>query len=227
MNEERTIEEIELSEEDKNELLRIERKQNQSQSSRETWYIQPDYFNSIIVKYYEASETIEKFEAEHVADGEKNYKATKEYKELAKIQKKALDECGVCLYKMVRGLSSNGKFSGYTNNWKDDMVADAMMQATRALVGRKFDPTKGFKAFSYFNMICWREFINRIKMEKKKVEMHNKYIEEHAHDYAEESDAPIYVKPSFNSQLKDFWNVEEEANYNSQSERVKNDSSEL
>lgn len=216
---------IVLSEDEEREVQSIEYKQNK----RETWYIQPDYFNNVIVEYYTASETIEKFEADKEKEGvpASEYKNTKEYRVMARVQKKALDKCGVCLYKMVRGLSSNGKFSGYTNNWKDDMIADAMMQATRALVGRKFDPNKGYKAFSYFNMICWREFINRIKLEKKKVEMHNKYIEEHAHDYAEESDAPIYVRPSFNSQLKEFWNVEEEMNYNSAVVRYgNNDSSE-
>lgn len=114
---------------------------------------------------------------------------------------------------MVRGLSSNGKFSGYTNNWKDDMMADAMMQATRALVGRKYDFSKGYNPFSYFNMICWREFINRIKTEKRKVEMHNRYIEEHRADFTEGCDVPIYIRPSFAESIKEMWDVEEEMRY--------------
>lgn len=128
-----------------------------------------------------------------------------------------MDVCGVCLYRMVVGLSNNGKFSGYTTNWKSDMVGDAMMQATRALVGRKYDFSKGYNPFSYFNMICWREFVNRIKIEKKKVEMEDKFIEEHRSDFAEQCDTPIYVRPSLNSQLKEFWDVEVEVNYNNDS----------
>lgn len=52
-------------------------------------------------------------------------KESKEYKQLLRKQKKLLDVCGVYIYRMVLGLSNNGKFSGYT--WKDEMIADALI----------------------------------------------------------------------------------------------------
>lgn len=107
---------------------------------------------------------------------------------------------------MVVGLSNNPKFSGYT--WRDEMVADALIQCNKALVGRKYQFDRGFNPFSYFNRVAWREFIHRIKVEKKKVEVHNKFIEEHAHDWAEGCDGMVRIKPVF--KISDIKIVDEE-----------------
>lgn len=115
------------------------------------------------------------------------------------------------------GLSNNGRFAKYT--WKEEMVADALIQCTKALVGRKYDFSRGVNIFSYFNRVAWREFLHRIKVEKKKVELHQKFIEEHANDYAQESEEHIYVKPNFYSKLREMWNLDFETTYNDNEKR--------
>lgn len=118
-------------------------------------------------------------------------------------RKKAIDKCGLAIYKVCMGLNNHGKFSGYT--WKEDMLGDALSKCTKALLNRKFDPDRGFNPFSYFNMIANHEFVHRIKVEKKHFEMVNKYGEEHLKDFAEECEEAIYVKPTFTSKLGEFY----------------------
>jgi hypothetical protein len=77
-------------------------------------------------------------------------------------RKKAIDKCGLAIYKVCLGLNNHGKFSGYT--WKEDMLGDALTKCTKALLNRKFDPDRGFNPFSYFNMIANHEFVHRIKV---------------------------------------------------------------
>lgn len=179
-----------------------------SDGEKANYYISPKQFNDDLKEYYALSEQVEQYEGD---------KDTKEYRHLLRVHKKMLDKCGVYVYKIVIGMSNNQKFSGYT--WRDEMVADALIQCNKALIGRKFIFDKGFNPFSYYSMVAYREFIHRIKLEKKKVEVHNKYIAEHAHDFTEECDTPIYVKSSFASQLGEFWDVEQEVTYNDSEER--------
>lgn len=141
---------------------------------------------------------------------------SKEYKALLRKQKRQLDKCGVYIVRMVLGLANNGKFSGYT--WRDEMIADALLQCNKALIGRKYDFDRGFNIFSYFNRVAWREFIHRIKVEKKKVELHKEYIEEHAKDYAEGCEEQVRFKPHFASSLGEFYDVECETTYNDKDE---------
>lgn len=154
---------------------------------KENYYISPKQFGVDVQSYYEVSEQVEQYTGD---------KESKEYKQLLRKQKKLLDVCGVYIYRMVLGLSNNGKFSGYT--WKDEMIADALIQCNKALVGRKYDFSKGFNIFSYFNRVAWREFIHRIKVEKKKVDIHRQYIEEHAQDYLSDAEGQkMRIKPQF------------------------------
>lgn len=170
---------------------------------KKTYYISPKEFKCDLKDYYDISIQVEQW------NGEKD---TKDYRKLLRKQKKLLDKCGLYIYKLVIGLSNHPKYSGYT--WRDEMVADALSQCNKALIGRKFKLDMGFNPFSYYTMISAREFIHRIKVEKKKVDIHNKYITEHSHDFTEECDTPIYVKPSFASQLGEFYDVEREVTYN-------------
>lgn len=189
---------------------------------KDNYYISPKEFGEDVKKYYDLS-----LEAERGAKAVEDYAGDRdgdEYGEMLRAQrvllrkqKRQLDRCGVYLWKMIMGLSNNGRFSNYT--WRDEMVADAMIQCNRALVGRKYDFSRGVNIFSYFNRVAWREFIHRIKVEKKKVEVHQKYIEEHAKDFAEEADENVYVKPSFVSKLGEFWDVEQELTYNDRDKR--------
>lgn len=100
-------------------------------------------------------------------------------------------------------------FHGYT--WKDEMVADALVKCTKALIGKKFDPTRKYNPFSYFNRIAWREFLRRINLEKQNVKVKNEYGQEFLRGFAKEQiEAPIYIKPVFSSSLGEFYNAENE-----------------
>lgn len=82
---------------------------------KDTNYISPKKFSEELREYYDASIAAEQLDPE-----DKSLDARK----IRRRAKKALDVCGITLYKMVIGLSNNGKFSGYT--WKDEMISDAL-----------------------------------------------------------------------------------------------------
>lgn len=90
---------------------------------KDTNYISPAQFSKDLAEYYEASIEVEKLDPDDKSE---------EAKKKRRACKKALDKCGVSLYKIAVGLSNNGKFSGYT--WKDEMICDALLKGNRALV---------------------------------------------------------------------------------------------
>jgi hypothetical protein len=132
-----------------------------------------------------------------------------EAKEIRKTAKKYFEKCGMAINMMITGLAKNPKFSGYT--WKDEMIADALVKCTKALIGKKFDPTRKYNPFSYFNRIAWREFLRRINLEKTNVKIKNEYGQEFLRAFAKENtDTPIYIMPVFASSLGEFYNAENE-----------------
>lgn len=94
------------------------------------------------------------------------------------------------------------------------MIADALVKCSRALIGKKFDPSRKYNPFSYFNRIAWREFLRRINLEKQNVKLKNDYSQEYIQNYNKDADTPIYIKPVFSSQLGEFYNVENEIEMN-------------
>lgn len=167
----------------------------EKEKKKGTYYVKPADFTKEINEFYEASKLVEDFEGD---------KDTPEYRKLLHREKKAVDKCGLSIYKMTVGLSNHPKFSGYT--WKDEMISDALIKCNRALVGKKFDPNRGFNPFSYFNMIAAREFVHRIKVEKGHFAAVNKFGEEFLRGFAKDCDDPIYIKPTFVSKLGEFYN---------------------
>ena len=107
-----------------------------AEKERNSYYISPKCFSEDLKKYYELAEEVEKL------DENDN---SKEAKKLRRQCKKALDVCGVGLYKIACGLAKNTRFSGYT--WVDEMVCDALEKCNRALIGIKYDFSKGFNPF--------------------------------------------------------------------------------
>lgn len=171
----------------------------EKEKKKGTYYVKPADFTKEINEFYEVSKLKEDFE------GDKN---SSEYKSLVRREKKAIDKCGLSIYKMTVGLSNHPKFSGYT--WKDEMISDALIKCNRALIGKKFDPNRGFNPFSYFNMIAAREFVHRIKVEKGHFAAVNKYGEEFLREFVKDSEEPIYIKPAFVSELGEFYNEDME-----------------
>lgn len=162
--------------------------------SNDNHYIKAADFTQFIKDFYKYDDELNQWQGDTDC---------KEYRKLVRLRKKAIDKCGLAIYKVCLGLNNHGKFSGYT--WKDDMLGDALTKCTKALLNRKFDPNRGFNPFSYFNMIANHEFVHRIKVEKKHFEMVTKYGEEHLRDFAEDCDEDIYVKPNFTSKLGEFY----------------------
>ena len=163
--------------------------------SNENHYIKAADFTQFIKDFYRYDDELNEWQGDT---------DSKEYRRLVRLRKKAIDKCGLAIYKVCLGLNNHGKLSGYT--WKEDMLGDALTKCTKALLNRKFEPDRGFNPFSYFNMIAIHLFVHRIKVEKKHFEMVNKYGEEHLKDFAEECEEAIYVKPTFSSKLGEFYN---------------------
>lgn len=167
--------------------------------SNQNHYIKASDFTQFIKQFYRYDDELNQW------DGDTD---SKEYRKLVRLRKKAIDKCGLAIYKVCLGLNNHGKFSGYT--WKQDMLGDALTKCTKALLNRKFDPDRGFNPFSYFNMIANHQFVHRIKVEKKHFDTVSKYGQEHLRDFVQDSDEAIYVKPTFTSKLGEFYNDEME-----------------
>lgn len=163
-------------------------------------YISGPQFMSDISEYYKYDEMKENLD--------KNDKSP-EAREIRRNAKKYFEKCGLAISMMINGLAKNPKFSGYT--WKDEMIADALVKCTKALIGKKFDPSRKYNPFSYFNRIAWREFLRRINLEKQNVKVRTEYGQEFLRSFAKENtDSPIYIKPVFSSSLGEFYNAENE-----------------
>lgn len=130
---------------------------------------------------------------------------SKEAKLIRRNAKKYFEKCGFAIYTMIVGLAKNSKFSGYT--WKDEMIADALVKCTKALSGKKFDPSRKYNPFSYFNRIAWREFLRRINIEKQNVKVKTEYGQEFLRAFSKEDiNNPIYIKPVFITPLQETFN---------------------
>lgn len=74
------------------------------------------------------------------------------------------DELALALYNIAHRISFMPNFINYS--WREEMIGDGIVKEFTALKNKKFDPAKG-KAFSYFSMIVYNAFCNRIKKENK------------------------------------------------------------
>jgi hypothetical protein len=78
--------------------------------------------------------------------------------------------------KIAQKLSFAPNFINYS--FKSEMIGDAIVKMMKALIGKKYQHNKGSNPFSYFTRIAFNAFRNRIKMEKKSQQIHEKYREE-------------------------------------------------
>lgn len=81
------------------------------------------------------------------------------------------DVIGLAIMLIAEGLSKRFNFSGYTQSWKDEMIADGIEAAIKGL--HNFDETKYNNPHAYITMACFNAFVQRIKKERK--EMAKKY----------------------------------------------------
>lgn len=73
------------------------------------------------------------------------------------------DSIGKAFLQIATILSKKHYFIGYS--FVNEMISDAVLKCCEAC--RKFDPTIGTSAFAYFMQVCWYEFLDRLKQEKK------------------------------------------------------------
>lgn len=96
------------------------------------------------------------------------YKAIVEWKDQCRIvgyKVQQSDFIGSAISKIAHGLSNYWKFSRYSQNWKDDMIADAIEMSVKGL--HNFDETRFTNAHAYITQACYNAFLQRIKKEKK------------------------------------------------------------
>ncbi len=92
---------------------------------------------------------------------EKYFEAKKSGSELPRIP----NYIGLAIYQIANNLAKKGNFSGYTNNWKEEMISDGIENCMQYL--HNFNPEKSKNPFAYFTRIIWFAFIRRIQKEKK------------------------------------------------------------
>ena len=77
---------------------------------------------------------------------------------------KIVDELAIALYNISFRMSFSPNFINYS--WKEEMIGDGLVKEFTALKNKKYDPARG-RAFSYFSMIVFNAFCNKIKKENK------------------------------------------------------------
>ena len=113
--------------------------------------------------------------AKKKADKEKHYVDTKALEKRIKTfyhTNKIDDLLAIDLYNIAFRISFMPNFINYS--WKEEMIGDGLIKEFIALRGKKFNPKRG-KAFSYFSMIVYNAFRNRIKNEIKKSDVLKDY----------------------------------------------------
>ena len=107
-----------------------------------------------------------------------NYVNTKEfYTEMvnwkASGDEKVPDEIARKIMMICTELSKSWQFAGYTENWKSDMIGDAIYNCIR--YANYFDTERFTNPFSYFTSIAYNAFLRRLNIEKKQLEITEKY----------------------------------------------------
>jgi hypothetical protein len=122
--------------------------------------------------------TIDDLTKDEKPDKKKYYVDNKRLEELiAQYNKDEIigDELATALYNIAYRMSFLPNFINYS--WKEEMIGDGIVKEFKALKNKKYDSSKG-KAFSYFSMIAFNAFCNKIKQENKNTEVLKNYQKE-------------------------------------------------
>ena len=92
------------------------------------------------------------------------------------------DEIGKGILSISNHLVTRWNFNGYTEDWKEQMVGDGVEAAIKAV--KNFDPDKYSNPHAYLTTVCFRAFLTRIKIERKKSVGKYKYFVEEVFDFA-------------------------------------------
>lgn len=90
------------------------------------------------------------------------------------------DSIGLAIMEIAQGFASYYKFGRYSNDWKEEMVGDAIEIAVKYL--DRFDETKYKNPHAYITMICNNSFVQRLKNEKKQAATKYAYFIHNVYD---------------------------------------------
>lgn len=117
---------------------------------------------------------------EHYVDNKEFFKAIVRYQ--ATPRTRDYEYIGTCILKICHGLASAHNFYRYSDDWKQEMIDDAVSDCVKAI--NNFDPNRPVASggapnpFSYFTMVAWRAFIRRLGREKKEQYAKHKVLEQ-------------------------------------------------
>lgn len=115
------------------------------------------------------------------------------------------DKIALSIMKICENLAKSGRFSGYT--WKQEMIADAILSCIQFC--RNFDPEKSQNPFAFYTQIAYNAFVQRIKLEKQKIETHFEYTQqiEMLYDLSAECDDEDGKFENINNKIKNYSDV--------------------
>lgn len=87
---------------------------------------------------------------------------------------------GEALIELCNRLSHRPNFNGYTRQWKEEMINDAILNCLASV--DNYNPQyavdgKQQNPFGYFSLIAWNAFLRRIKTEKKEQYVKHKNLD--------------------------------------------------
>lgn len=137
------------------------------------------------------------------------------------------NKIGAAILQIASRRCNSRMYRGYTNNWKEEMISNAVVAAT--LRGHNFDPSKSENPFAYFTQICDNAIKEQLKKEKKELYIRYKSFDNtrgYAADAGEvENGADVHneeIDIAYDDRLK-FISDYEDRNIQPRKERVAKD----
>lgn len=77
------------------------------------------------------------------------------------------EKIGKAIIQIATRRCNSWNFVGYSDSWKQEMIANAILVAT--IRGHNFDPSKTNNPFAYFTQICNNAILEQLKAEKRQL----------------------------------------------------------
>lgn len=126
------------------------------------------------------------------------------------------DTIGLAIMLIAEGLSKRFNFSGYTQSWKQEMIADGIEASIKGL--HNFDETKYKNPHAYITQACFNAFVQRIKKERKEVAKKYSYFVHNVYD-SRDDDMVALVDETFIQDIYDKMTHYEESTYRTPGDR--------
>jgi hypothetical protein len=86
------------------------------------------------------------------------------------------NKIGAAIIQIATRRCNARQFVGYSNNWKEELIANAIMTAT--IRCHNFNPEKSDNPFAYLTQICNNAILDQLKKEKRQLYIRYKSMEE-------------------------------------------------